>query len=186
MVLSMIDGYLKHANSRGYLLSTVDVVSQVACTLQLPVVVNRKQQLCQPGDIFILDGSDLVTDLLEQLVAQTTLPPGVDIDARGGEEGLLEISDGPTVILVAVAENLPVAGGEFEKATTSPTVGTEHGGVRGVDALDLLLLVTVDGLVLDQVIQHLGVVGQRPVCDGHVAVRLPHGQRAVGDVPSPL
>lgn len=151
-----------------------------------PIVLDLEDQLRQSLHRGVIDSSDLAPDLVEQLFTQATFPPGVDIDARGCEQGLRKVRDGPAAVLVTVAQDLPVAGRDLQQAAAAPAVRGDGLGVRGVDALDALALVRVQRLVLDQVVQHVRVVLQRRVRDGHVAVRLPHRQRRVRDVPHPL
>ena len=149
-------------------------------------MVNRKQQVRQPLDILILDRADLTTNLLQQLIAQSTFPPRIEINPRRREKRLLEIRNHPPTVLITIPQNLPMTRRKFEKAAPSPTIRTQHFGIRCIDPLDFFPFVTRHRLILDQIIKHLCVIGQRPIRDGDITVRLPHRQCTVCDVPSSL
>ena len=149
-------------------------------------MLDLENQLGQPLDIPVIQTPDLRFDLLQQLLAQAALSPRIDIYARGREQRLLEICDRPPAVLLAVAQHLPMAGRDLQEAAAAPAVRAHRLGVRRVDALDALALGGVERLVFDQVVQHFGVVLERLVGYGYVAVGFPHGERRVCYVPFAL
>ncbi|KAJ8603941.1 hypothetical protein MRB53_042008 [Persea americana] len=148
----------------------------------------------------ILDLAERGLNLRERSRVQAICRLRVEVEARGGEQGLGEHRDDPFMArrgLGAPSQDLPVAGDGFEPALASPVPFRAGGvlscgsGCRGVDAADGAELRVAQCLVGDQVVDAVGVVGgdrglagrEGGVLDAHVALALPHRQGGVSDVP---
>lgn len=142
-------------------------------------------------DMRILNLTQRICDALQRLLRKACTASRVDINARRRKQGLGKIGYRPLIgASMPIAQDLPMRRGDHQPAFPPPVPSpriSRTGFVYAVDALDLLGLETLIG---DDVFDTVGaLVGtavggwEGPVSDLDIALRFPHGQGGVGDVP---